>query len=888
MKKPNARPGGNPPRWAVALFRWFCNDHLSDAVLGDLLELYDRKRSKHGKFKADAVFIANVIQFIQPFALRKRSASHTVNTFGMIRNYFTVARRNMAKNKMHTGITIGGFALGLATCMMIFLFIKTELGYDKHYKDGARVFRVYNDYAGPGPDKWTNIQPPFAGVIKQELPDIELVGRLMANGMGDSKNSLVRRDDELENRFEERVAYVDPEMLQILEVPMVFGDATKALKDPQTVILSRRKSIQYFGDVNPIGKVIIFNDHVDRPYAVGGVMEDSNQQSHFQYDFLLTLSGREFWPGEQTNWCCWNYITYVKLREGVSKTDFEKKLIPIRDNYLLGYMQKAGSQDLEDSRRYHSYKLQPVGDIWLQPEIGDPNKHGSLTYVWTFGGIAVFILMLACINFINLSTARSANRAKEVGLRKVVGSLRKYLVAQFLTESIVYSFISFAIALVLTMVFLPTFSALANRTLVLPWATWWFFPLLVAASLVIGFIAGIYPSLYLSAFKPIDVLKGNVSRGSRSSKLRSGMVVFQFATSIMLIIGTFVVYKQMNFLMNQEVGFNKEQVMILEGAITMGDKREAFREELLQLPFVENVSVSGYLPVEGMTREGYGFTRAGRETQDRSVSAQKWRVDASYISTLGMKIIEGRDFNRLLASDSQAVVINQQMALELGLKEPVGQRITNGTIYTIIGVVADFNFTSMKQPIRPLCMVIERYGEGAISIRLGSSDMASSIQSVSALWHKFMPNQPIRFSFLDDRFERMYDDVLRMGQIFATFATLAVIVACLGLFALSAFMIEQRSKEISIRLVMGAPVTSIFKLLTSNFIKLVLVSFVIAGPLAWIGMSKWLEDYEYRAPITSDIFMISGSIAIIIALGTVSYQSMKAAIANPVENLRQN
>jgi putative ABC transport system permease protein len=878
---------GNPPRWAIKFFRWFCNDHLSDAVLGDLLEMYDRCRVRSGKFKADLFFISNIIQFIQPFAIRKHSGSSPVNTFGMIQNYFKVARRNMARNKMHTGITIGGFALGLATCMIIFLFIRHEVSYDKHYKDGSRLFRVYNNVEGEDADKWTSIQPAFAGVIRQELPDIEFTGRLMANGMGDAKAGLVRPEEELENRFEEKIAYVDPDMLQMLEIPMVFGDASKALKDPQTVVLSQSKSREYFGDINPIGKTIVFNDHKSAAYTVGGVMEDFRMESHLQFNFLLTLSGKEFWPGEQTNWCCWNYVTYVKLREGVNPLEFEKKLLLIRDKYLLSYMEKRGDQELEDVRRNHSYKLQPIADIWLQPEIGDPNKHGSMTYVWLFGGIAVFILLLACINFINLSTARSANRAKEVGLRKVVGSMRKYLVAQFLTESVLYSIVSFAIALILAAVSLPAFSEISGRTLVIPWTAWWFFPLLATSSLLIGFLAGIYPSLYLSAFKPIDVLKGNLSRGSRSSKLRSGMVIFQFATSIILIISTLVVYRQMNFLMNREVGFDKDQVMILEGTGTLGEQRESFRAELQQLSTVEHVSISSYLPVGGMSREGYGYFLEGRQKQDKPVYGQKWRVDAGYIKTLKMQIIQGRDFNRDIASDSQATIINQTMARDLGMKDPIGQRITNGVVYTIIGVVADFNFTSMKDPIVGLSLVIEGGGESAMSIRLKSSDMPASIQSVNDLWNKFMPNQPIRFSFLDDKFAHMYDDVLRMGQIFTIFAALAIIVACLGLFALSAFMIEQRSKEISIRLVLGAPVRTIFNLLTSNFIKLVMVSFVIAAPLAWYGMNKWLEDYEYRAPISSEIFIISGCIAVSIALLTVSYQSIKAALTNPVENLRR-
>lgn len=344
----------------------------------------------------------------------------------------------------------------------------------------------------------------------------------------------------------------------------------------------------------------------------------------------------------------------------------------------------------------------------------------------------------------------------------------------------------------------------------------------------------------------------------------------------------------MSFLMNRDLGFDKEQLMIIEGTNTLGDHRESFRNELLRLPEVENVSISGYIPVAGMSREGYGFVREGRQTIDKPTSAQKWRIDHSYVSTMKMKIVDGRDFNRDLASDSQAVIINQSLARELGFKKPVGERIYNWvSTFTVIGVVEDFNFVNMKDPIQPLALVLEPGGESAVSIRLKSSDMSSSIESVSTVWKKFMPNQAIRFSFLDERFSRMYDDVLRMGQLFAIFAALAIIVACLGLFALSAFMIEQRSKEISIRLVLGAPVRTIFGLLTTNFMKLVFVSFVIATPLAWYGMNQWLQIYTYREPISSDVFLLSGAIAMSIALMTVSYQSIKAAVTRPIENLRR-
>jgi putative ABC transport system permease protein len=877
----------NPPRWAIRLFRWLCNDHLSDAVLGDMLELYDRRRPKVGKLKADLFFIWNVIQFIQPFAIRRRSNSSQLNSFDMLTNYFKIAWRSMSRQKLYTTITVGGFAIGLATCMVIFLFIKNELSYDKHYKDNARIFRLYNDFNEPGDrDQWPSVPTPLVDALRQDFPDIELAARIVSwTGLANAGENYVRRDDVLENTFEQRFAFADPDILEILEVPMVFGNQ-RALDKPYSMVISRRKAQQYFGDTDPRGKIIILNDNTSQPYVISGVMEDYRRDSHFQQDFILTLKGKEFWPGEQTNWCCWNYYGYVKLREGVNPLEFEKKMLSARDKYLIAYMQKQGQQDAESFINYHSFKLQPVSDIYINSDIGGSGAHGDLKYIYLFGGIAVFILTLACINFINLSTAKSANRAKEVGLRKVVGSFRKSIIAQFLTESVLYSMLSFVIALIIVWIALPAFNVVAARNLIIPWSTSWFIPSLVASALLIGMIAGVYPAFYLSAFQPIQVLKGNLRRGTKNSAVRSVMVVFQFAASIILIIGTFVIQHQMDYLMHLDTGFDKEQLMIIEGTATLGKQQASFRNELMKISDVENVSITGYIPVEGGNREGYAFYIEGRETKDRSVNGQKWRVDPYYMSTMKMRLVEGRDFNPAMPADSQAIIINQAMAAQLGLKDPVGTRITNGKVYTIIGVVADFNFSTMKAPIDPLSFVMEGGGSSSTSVRIQSSDLPGAIEKIESVWKRMMPNQPFRYSFLDERFAHMYDDVLRLGRIFAAFATLAIVVACLGLFALSAFMIEQRAKEVSIRLVMGASVQSIFKLLTTNFMKLVAISWIVGTPLAWYGMNLWLQDFTYRQPIAGDILIISGLIAGSIALITISYQSIKAGVINPIKNLR--
>jgi putative ABC transport system permease protein len=502
-----------------------------------------------------------------------------------------------------------------------------------------------------------------------------------------------------------------------------------------------------------------------------------------------------------------------------------------------------------------------------------------------FGGIAIFILMLACINFINLSTAKSANRAKEVGLRKVVGSQRTSLVQQFLSESILFSVVSFLLALIILWAALPYFNQLAGKTIIVPWSAWWFFPILISAALIVGIIAGLYPSFYLSSFKPIDVLKGSVARGMKNSHARSTMVVFQFTTSIILIVGTFVIHKQMNFMLTKKVGFDKEQVVMVHGANTLDKQQQSFKDELLKLADVQNVTISNYLPVEGTNRDQNMFWRDGKSQEEIGIGAQIWEVDENYIGTMGMKLAAGRNFDRNLASDSSAIIINQSMAKDLGLKNPLGERIMNWRSWHVIGVVEDFHFNSMKGKIGSLCFVRGRGGNIA-SVKVNTTNMQNAIQSISTLWKKFMPHQAIRYSFLDESYARMYDDVRRTGNIFASFAILAIIVACLGLFALSAFMVEQRNKEISIRLVLGASLQSIFRLLTDQFIKLVLISFVLAVPASWYMMQAWLKDYEYRIGIGWEVFLISGLLSVVIALLTVSYQSIRAALANPANSLR--
>ncbi|WP_228450735.1 ABC transporter permease [Chryseolinea soli] len=885
--KNNKPQNDGPPRWAVRFFRWYCNDYLSEAALGDFIELYDRRRVSLGKRKADLLFIGNVLAFLQPFALRRKRKSYGLNELAMFENYFKIAWRTMARQKMYSSIMVGGFALGLATCLVIFLYIRHELSFDKSYTQGERIYRVFNDYRGPDGSRWTSMPPMVAQIMKTDYPEVEKAGRLVPQKWQQAGSNLFRREDQAENLYEEGFVYADNELLDILEIPFVSGSRETALAKPNSIVLSKRMADKYFPGEDAVGKTVILNENKTTPYVIGGVMANFPSNTHLHYDFLLTLTGVEFWPGEQTSWCCWNYDTYVRLKPGTDPVALEKKLLTIRDTYMMNYLKETGDPGAAEAKTRYFIGLQPVKNIHLDPEkVSDDMHRGDVRYIWLFGSIAVFILLLACINFINLSTAKSANRAKEVGLRKVVGSVRGYLIRQFLTESLVYSVVSFVFGVLIVTLAIPFFNSLAGTELSIPWRTVWFAPSLAVAALVIGIFAGLYPAFYLSSFKPAEVLKGTVSKGSRSSGLRSALVVFQFATSIVLIIGTFIIYKQMNFILHTKVGFDKDQVVMIRGANTLGEQRTTFKDELLQLSEVEDVTLTDYLPVMGTNRDQNTFWKEGKTREDRGVPGQFWFVDTDYIRTLGMKVFEGRDFDKQLASDSQAVVINQAMVKSLGLKKPVGERITNSyTVFTVIGVVEDFNFESMKGAIGPICLTLGKGGSIA-AVKVNSRNMGGALVSLTKVWNKFMPHQPFRYSFLDESYARMYEDVSRTGKILTCFASLAIIVACLGLFALSSFMVEQRGKEISIRLVMGATTGSIFQLLTGNFVKLVLIALVIAAPLSWYLMQRWLEDYTYRINVTWDVFVVAGVISVFIALITVSYQSIRAALANPANRLR--
>ncbi|EZH72492.1 hypothetical protein ATO12_23885 [Aquimarina atlantica] len=807
----------------------------------------------------------------------------------MLKNHLKIAWRSILKDKMFTFIKIGGFAVGIMACVLIALFIKDELSYDKHYVHEKQIYRVYTQVMHKGElIKWTHYPAPFAKAIKEDFPEIQKSGRFLTSELFGTGNKELRIEGETENIFENGFIFADQELLEILEIPLVQGSTKSALSQPGTIVISQSKADKYFPNGDAIGKTLILDNNTEKPYKITGVMKDSPENTHFKYNFLMTMVGRGFYPYEKHNWGAQNYHTYVLVNDNTNIRELEQKMFSIVEDYMIPTARESNRLDKIDFLKSYQFKLQPVSDIHLKStDISDGLKHGDIRFVWLFGAIAVFILLLACVNFINLSTAKSANRAKEVGLRKTVGAFRKNLVSQFITESVLFSIISFVLGVVLAWALLPYFNTIASKALIVPWGQWWFLPVLLFSALCIGILAGLYPAFYLSAFRPVNVLKGSLSTGSKSGKLRSSLVVFQFTTSIVLIIGTLIIYQQMNYILNKKLGYDKEQVLVIQGTKSLENKTQNFKDQLLKLPEVKQVSVSDYLPIEGTKRNGNTFKEKGKENDGIAVPAQRWEVDHDYINTLGIHIKKGRDFSRELASDStDAMVINEIMAKSFGFENPLGKKITNGReSWTIIGVVEDFHFETLKNDIEPLAMAINN-SPGMISVRLKTSHINQVLKSITTIWDQNVPNQSFRYSFLDQDFSKMHEDVQRIGKIFVSFALFAILVACLGLFALSAFMVEQRKKEISIRLVLGAPFKSIYKLLTLDFLKLVIISISIAIPIGWYLMSRWLEDFAYRINIGWGIFLIAGTLAIVVAILTISYQSIGAVFIKPLKSLR--
>lgn len=704
---------------------------------------------------------------------------------------------------------------------------------------------------------------------------------------------------------EKNVIWADSTFFKIFSVNVLEGNSNVALSEPAGIAISKRIAEKYFPGKSAIGQSLI----LDNKYytKVNAVYENIPSASHFHFDIIISMVGD--WPiareAKSTSFMSENFIEYVLLRKGASPKDLEKKLPRFLEKNMGPEVAQAFGPDFtfekfRASGNKYDVTLRPVTDIHLHSNVrGELGSNGNITYVYLFSIVAGFILIIGCINFMNLSTARSSNRAKEVGVRKVMGSMRSHLVRQFLTESTLVALFAFCVAVSLAYLFLPFFNYISQKQLELPFQNPIFYLLLLASCLLIGLMAGLYPSFFLSAFKPVNVLKGHVSLGMKSGVVRSSLVVFQFVISIFLIVGAIAVNRQLDFIQNKKLGFEKDQVIIVHDTYALRPRNvEPFKNEVLRLGSIEAGTISGYVPVENEVswRSNTTIWNHGSDpTPDNMVGSEIWEVDYDYLETFKMNVREGRGFSTAFPSDSQAIILNQTAATRLGLgKDAIGKKINtfegaatpeNTRARTVIGIIDDFHFSSMKNNISALTLILGK-ADGSVSFRFQPNKTTEVIQSVEKIWKRLAPGQPFQYSFLDEDFERMYQAEQRLGTIFSLFAGLAIIIACLGLFALTAFTAEQRTKEIGIRKVLGASVSSIVVLLSKEFGKLILIAFVLSTPVAWWAVSKWLEGYQYKVEIGWWIFGIAGFSALVIAWITMSFQSIKAALMNPVKSLR--
>ncbi|MFY0591088.1 ABC transporter permease [Roseivirga sp.] len=876
-----------PPKFAQKVLKCCLKNELLEEIEGDLEEKYQVVFDKHGAKRAKRNYWLQVAHYMRPFAVKKTRLK-LPKTTAMHRHYLKISWRNLLRDKVFSTIKIGGFAIGIAACILISLYINHELSYDKHYEEGERIFRIANSYQSEEySDLWANLHGPFKPVLEEYIPEIESVSRVVLWRWGNVGENHIRLPDSPNNIYESGFFYADPELLEILEIPMVYGSQKEALDMPNSIVISKSKAAKYFPNQNPVGEQIVLNDDTENAYTIGGVMEDFLTTSHLQGDFIMTLKGRKTGPGT-SGWCCTNYNFYIKVVPNADKAALEQKLVDIRDTYVINELKEAGQTGTDDIQKHQTFYLQPVDKIYLNREnVADNMKHGTHDLIWIFGGVALTILLLAALNFINLSTAKSVKRAKEVGLRKVVGSHRSGLIVQHLTESSFYSILSVAIGACIAWAFLPTFNHVAAQSISIPWTSYWFIPTLFAAALLIGFLSGVYPAFYLSKFNPIQVLKGNVTKGVRASFFRNSMVVFQFTVTVVLIISALVSQKQFQHFMTRSLGFEKEQVINVLGLNGLNEnERQVMKEEMLRIPTIEYATLGDYIPVEGGRRTNFGFDLLKDKGLNQGFEAARWAIDEDYLATMSMDLIEGRNFNKEMA-DENSIIINESMAQGFNLEDPIDVQVVDmfDGNYRIIGVVKDFYFESLTGTVRPLAMVLGD-GREILSLKVDASNVEQTLSSIQNVWDTFKPNQPLRYSFMDQKFEQMYEGLTQAKTLLVIFSILSVTIACLGLFALSAYSVEQRIKEVSVRKVLGATAERIFKLLATDFIKLILIAIIIAIPVGYYLMDMLLGDMANRIDLSWSIFGFAALLAFTIALITVSFESIKAATINPATRLR--
>ena len=804
----------------------------------------------------------------------------------MLTNYIKIAIRNLRRNLVFASINIFGLAVGLAACLLIAAYVRDETHYDRFASRSGDIYRVNLGVTGNNTTAhYPMVDAAVGPGMAANYPEIEAFTRLSRVG-----DNFVRYG--VQEYKEQKMATVDSNFFDIFTIPFLEGDVHTALSQPNSLVVTSAFAKKYFGNASAMGKTISLTYYGE--CKITGIIDKVPDESHFHFDAFLSWSSMR-WLKNLT-WTNLGYYTYLVLRQDASAAKLQAHFPDLVTKYAAPEIARDMGVPLGEAQKAANtfvFTLTPLTDIHLHSDTKyELEANGNSHYVLIFAALAVFILLLACANFTNLSTAGAAGRGREIGIRKVMGSLRRQLIVQFLVESVLLTGLAMVLAFLLVLAVLPYFNILSGKHIV--FAEFLGYPALISAlilTVLVGAAAGIYPAFFLSAFNTIKVLKsaGGAFEGGRRSLVRAGLVVFQFFISIVLIIATMVVYRQLHFMQDKRLGYDKDQVVFVQDTRLLGNQEEAFRQRLLQDKGAVKATLSENAPGSGNIDGTEIFPKEVGAGNGGEIHTDIFHIDYDYVPTLGLEIVKGRNLSRGFSTDSSGVLINETAveALGWGHTNPIGKIIVrSGTLrYTVVGVVRDFHYLSVKQKIPPLMMMLGN-NHGGVLVKVNGSDMAGFLASAKNDWTSFSPGGPFNYYFLDDKFASLYESEQRTGSVFTSFTIIALLIAGLGLFGLAAYMVEQRTREIGIRKVLGASVSSVLLLVSKEFIGMVGLAFLIAVPFSWWGMNQWLLEFAYRVPVSWWVFPLAGLAAMGIAIATVSFQAAKAATANPIDSLR--
>jgi putative ABC transport system permease protein len=861
-----------PPRWAKTLLRWLHPENTIEEVEGDLDELYAFSYERHGKRKALLRYLLNLASVLPPFVRRRRRSTHYEQPFSlspdMLKNYFKIAWRNIVRQKAYSILNIAGLSIGMACSILILLWVQNELSYDRFHARANQIFRLT---CNAGDFKTAVSSAGMARGLQSQLPQIK-------GGVRMSKPSAMLFEAGEKKVEEKRVFYADSNFSKVFSFPLLAGNAATALNDPGAILITEETAEEYFGTRDAVGKTIRINNNEN--FTIAGILANTPSNSHLQFDAIIPMKTMAKWNWDLQNdtWGNFNFYTYLELDEKTAASaPAQQKLT----QQIAKIFKDHGETIKLD------FQLQPLTDIHLHSNLQiDLPGHGNIQYVNIFFVVAIFILVVACINFMNLATARSERRAKEVGLRKVVGANRYQLVFQFLGESLIFSFLSLVIAVGIVYMLLPVFKMLTEKTLAIHLLDGKLLLSLIGIAVVTGLLSGSYPAFFLSGFAPVKVLKGKLRVAGGNLLFRNALVVTQFVVAIVLLVGTAVVYKQLDFIKKRNLGFDKSNLLYLPMSGELGGKRQALKASLAQNPLTENFTVISDLPTK-LESGTIDIVWDGQTTRNQVVFPSL-DVDENFVKVFKSQVLAGRGFDKAFSGDSSSYMINEKAMQIMGMNigNAVGKNLTFGDRKgTIIGVVKDFHFKSLQYAMEPLILRLNKWG-GVVMVRTTAGNNEQTIKALENINHQLNPAFPFTFGFLDKDLDNLYRSEQQMGSIFNLFAGLAIFISCLGLYGLSAFMAEQRTKEIGVRKVLGATVAGVVGLLSQDFLKLILIAIVIASPIAWYAMNKWLQGFAYQTTLEWWVIALAGLLATAIALFTISFQSIKAALMNPVKSLR--